>query len=95
MPFRVSADASLHYLGEGMLDLLAAKPGGVVGPAAVDPRTVLNALRQAMSLQASSDFTDCLDRSFTPVRGHRWRGRHRQRLGRIPYNRKLLRIRGS
>jgi TolB-like protein len=53
MPFRVSADASLGHLGEGMLDLLAAKLGGVVGAAAVDPRTVLNALRQAGAGEAA------------------------------------------
>jgi TolB-like protein len=40
-PFRVSGDPSLAYLGEGMLDLLAAKLTGEGGLRAVDPRTQL------------------------------------------------------
>ena len=47
-PFRVSgADPSLQYLREGMVDLLAAKIGGVGGLRAVDPRTTLVAWRRA------------------------------------------------
>ena len=42
-PFRVSGDASLGYLREGMLDLLAAKLTGEGGPRAGDPRTLLAA----------------------------------------------------
>ncbi len=46
MPFRVTGDPSLSYLGEGMIDLLAAKLSGDVGPRAADPRLVLNAWRR-------------------------------------------------
>jgi hypothetical protein len=46
MPFRVTGDPSLSYLGEGMIDLLAAKLSGDVGPRAADPRPVLNAWRR-------------------------------------------------
>ncbi len=43
-PFRVtSADPSLGYLREGMVDLLAAKLTGQGGPRAADPRSVLSA----------------------------------------------------
>jgi serine/threonine-protein kinase len=46
-PFRVGgADASLGYLREGMLDLLAAKLTGEGGPRALNPRTVLSAWRR-------------------------------------------------
>lgn len=42
LPFRVSgADARLHYLREGMIDLLHARLTGEGGPRAVDPRTLL------------------------------------------------------
>jgi hypothetical protein len=45
LPFRVSADPSLAYLRDGMLDLLAASlPSD--GLRASDPRTVLSALRR-------------------------------------------------
>jgi tetratricopeptide (TPR) repeat protein len=47
LPFRVSADPSLAYLREGMLDLLAAKLVGDVGPGAIDPRSVMSAWRRA------------------------------------------------
>jgi eukaryotic-like serine/threonine-protein kinase len=41
-PFRIaSADPSLHYLRDGMLDLLAAKLTGEGGLRATEPRTVL------------------------------------------------------
>jgi serine/threonine-protein kinase len=45
-PFRVSGDASLQYLREGMLDLLAAKLTGEGGPRVGDPRTLLAAWNQ-------------------------------------------------
>jgi eukaryotic-like serine/threonine-protein kinase len=47
LPFRVSADPSLSYLREGMVDLLAAKLTGDVGPQAVDTRTLLAVWRRA------------------------------------------------
>jgi serine/threonine-protein kinase len=47
-PFRVSsADPSLGYLREGMVDLLAAKLTGEGGPRAADPRAVLSGWRGA------------------------------------------------
>jgi serine/threonine-protein kinase len=47
-PFRVaSADASLRYLREGMLDLLSAKLTGATGPRSADPRSLLTAWRRA------------------------------------------------
>lgn len=47
VPFRVAgAEASLSYLREGMLDLLAAKLTGEGGPRAADPRSVLSAWRR-------------------------------------------------
>ncbi|HET7374118.1 MAG TPA: serine/threonine-protein kinase, partial [Gemmatimonadaceae bacterium] len=49
-PFRVTgADASLAYLREGMLDLLAAKLTGEGGPRAVSPRSVLVAWNRQTS----------------------------------------------
>ncbi|MEO8032638.1 MAG: serine/threonine-protein kinase, partial [Gemmatimonadota bacterium] len=48
VPFRVaSADPALHYLREGMLDLLAAKLPGEGGLQATDPRGVLDAWHTA------------------------------------------------
>jgi hypothetical protein len=47
LPFRVSADPSLSYLGEGMVDLLAAKLTGEAGPRAVDSRAVLRLWERA------------------------------------------------
>jgi tetratricopeptide (TPR) repeat protein len=48
VPFRVaSADPALHYLREGMLDLLAAKLTGEGGMRATDPRQLLDAWRRA------------------------------------------------
>ena len=48
LPFRVvGADASLGYLREGMVDLLAAKLTGAGGLRAAEPRTVLSAWRHA------------------------------------------------
>ncbi len=47
-PFRVSgADPSLHYLRDGMVDLLAAKVAGIGGLRAIDPRTTLGAWHRA------------------------------------------------
>lgn len=46
-PFRVSADPSLGYLREGMVDLLATKLTGGVGPRALDARTALIAWKEA------------------------------------------------
>jgi serine/threonine-protein kinase len=47
-PFRVaSADPSLAYLREGMVDLLASKLTGRGGPGAADTRSVLSAWRRA------------------------------------------------
>jgi eukaryotic-like serine/threonine-protein kinase len=47
-PFRVSgADPQLAYLGEGMVDLLAAQLTGEGGPRAVDPRASLSAWQRA------------------------------------------------
>ena len=49
LPFRVAgADPALHYLREGMIDLLAAKLTGEGGPRAADPRTVTSAWRRAV-----------------------------------------------
>ena len=49
VPFRIaSADPSLHYLREGMLDLLAAKLTGEGGLRATEPRTLLAAWRGAL-----------------------------------------------
>ena len=48
LPFRVAgADPSLHYLREGMLDLLSARLSASSGVRSVDPRTVLAAWRKA------------------------------------------------
>lgn len=48
VPFRVaSADPGLHYLREGMLDLLAAKLPGEGGLQATEPRMLLDAWRGA------------------------------------------------
>jgi DNA-binding SARP family transcriptional activator len=48
VPFQIAAaDSSFAYLREGMVDLLAAKLTGEVGPAAVDPRTTLSAWHRA------------------------------------------------
>jgi eukaryotic-like serine/threonine-protein kinase len=48
MPFRInSPDASLRYLGEGMLDLLAAKLDGNGGPRSADPRSIFSAWSRA------------------------------------------------
>ena len=53
LPFRVAgADPALHYLREGMIDLLAAKLTGEGGPRAADPRTVTAAFRRAAGGEA-------------------------------------------
>jgi DNA-binding SARP family transcriptional activator/TolB-like protein len=50
LPFRVtSADSSLSYLSEGLVDLLATTLTGEGGPVAVDPRTTLALWRQVTS----------------------------------------------
>jgi TolB-like protein len=45
LPFRVSGDAEVMYLREGMVDLLAATLNGEAGMRAADPRSVLSAWR--------------------------------------------------
>jgi tetratricopeptide (TPR) repeat protein len=52
LPFRFSGDASHAYLGEAMVDLLAAKLTTVSGPRAVDQRTALMAWRRAGGSEA-------------------------------------------
>jgi hypothetical protein len=48
VPFRVAgADSSLHYLREGMLDLLANRLSGTEVVRTVDPRTMLRAWQRA------------------------------------------------
>jgi len=48
VPFRVAgADSSLHYLREGMLDLLALRLSGTEVLRTVDPRTMLRAWQRA------------------------------------------------
>jgi tRNA A-37 threonylcarbamoyl transferase component Bud32/tetratricopeptide (TPR) repeat protein len=48
VPFRVSgADSSLHYLREGMLDLLSLRLSGTEVLRTVDPRTMLRAWQRA------------------------------------------------
>ena len=48
LPFRVTtADPSLGYLSEGMMDLLGAKLTGQGGPRALDPRAVITAVKRA------------------------------------------------
>ena len=60
-PFRVSgADASLHYLREGMVDLLSAKVDGTGGLRAIDPRTTLVAWRRAADGDADLSSDDAL-----------------------------------
>lgn len=53
LPFRYSGDPSLAYLGEAMVDLLAAKLTGETGPRAVDPRALMRAWRAAGSEDVS------------------------------------------
>jgi len=54
VPFRVAtADPALHYLREGMLDLLAAKLTGEGGMRATDPRQLLDAWRRAGGTESS------------------------------------------
>ncbi|HEX9582679.1 MAG TPA: BTAD domain-containing putative transcriptional regulator [Gemmatimonadales bacterium] len=56
VPFRVtSADSSLLYLREGMVDLLATRLTGEGGPVAVDPRTALGAWRRATAAAGGGD----------------------------------------
>jgi tetratricopeptide (TPR) repeat protein len=54
IPFRVAgADASLAYLREGIVDLLAVKLTGEGGPRALDPRALLSRWHRALHLGAS------------------------------------------
>jgi tetratricopeptide (TPR) repeat protein/TolB-like protein len=55
-PFRVSGSDELAYLGEGMVDLLAAKLSGEGGPRALDARTVLAAWHES-TRSGSEDLT--------------------------------------
>jgi DNA-binding SARP family transcriptional activator len=56
VPFQVATpDSSLTYLREGMVDLLAAKLTGEVGPVAVDPRTTLSAWRRATASEGADN----------------------------------------
>ena len=53
MPFRVTVrDSSLAYLGEGVMDLLASRFTGEGGPASVDSRAVLSAIRAGSSRES-------------------------------------------
>jgi tetratricopeptide (TPR) repeat protein len=54
MPFRVSGDASLTYLREGMVDLFSTSLSGPAGMRTADPRSVLS----AWSRLASGDNAD-------------------------------------
>lgn len=49
LPFRVSGDAGLAVMREGMVDLIVPKLTGVGGPRAVDSRTTLSAWRRAVT----------------------------------------------
>jgi eukaryotic-like serine/threonine-protein kinase len=64
LPFRVAgADPSLHYLRQGMLDLLQAKLTGEGGPRAADARSVLAAFRDA----GGTDANDVADEGLTSI----------------------------
>jgi serine/threonine-protein kinase len=56
LPFRVTApDSSLHYLAEGMVDLLSAMYTGVGGPRAIDARSSIAAWnRESIAPQGES-----------------------------------------
>jgi TolB-like protein len=57
VPFRVaSRDSALQYLGEGLMDLFAAKLSGETGPRSVDPRRIMQRWR-AMA-EGRSDLPD-------------------------------------
>lgn len=56
LPFRVTgAEPSLAYLREGIVDLMAAKLIGDVGPRAVDPRSTLSAWRRSVDADGEED----------------------------------------
>jgi DNA-binding SARP family transcriptional activator len=58
VPFHVAGvDSSLNYLRDGMVDLLATKLTGEVGPVAVDPRTTLSAWRRATESEKTENET--------------------------------------
>ncbi|HEX6251738.1 MAG TPA: protein kinase [Gemmatimonadaceae bacterium] len=64
LPFRVAgADPSLHYLRQGMVDLLQAKLTGEGGPRAADARSVLAAFREA----GGSDQEDVPDAALLQI----------------------------
>ena len=64
LPFRVAgADPSLHYLRQGMLDLLQAKLTGEGGPRAADARSVLAAFRDA----GGTDANDVAEEGLTRI----------------------------
>jgi hypothetical protein len=63
VPFHVSGDPELAYLGEGMVDLLAAKLTGEGGPRAADPRAV-------MSLAKKVGATELDDAAATDIARH-------------------------
>ena len=48
LPFRVTGDAQLQLMREGMVDLIVPKLTGMGGPRAVDSRTTLSAWRRAV-----------------------------------------------
>lgn len=51
LPFRVTGNAELAAMGEGMVDLIAPKLTGDGGPRAVDSRTTLSAWRRAVNAE--------------------------------------------
>jgi tetratricopeptide (TPR) repeat protein len=56
LPFRVAgAEPTLAYLREGMVDLMAAKLIGDVGPRALDPRFTLSAWRRTVDANRDED----------------------------------------
>ncbi len=61
LPFRVTAnDGESDFLGEGMVDLLAARLTGEGGPRAVDPHAALSAWRRHTESAASPSLSDAL-----------------------------------
>jgi tetratricopeptide (TPR) repeat protein len=86
-PFRVSgAEPSLHYLADGMVDLLAAKLSGDAGPRAADARTALAAWRR---IDAADPEPEQLIRAARSI------GARRLMVGEIVGNANQLTISGS
>ena len=83
LPFRVAgADPSLHYLRQGMLDLLQAKLTGEGGPRAADARSVLAAFRDAGGTDENDVAEDGLASIANKVgAGARGAGEHRRSAG--------------